>query len=371
MKLKRLDIYNVRNIQQISITPSPHFNFIYGPNASGKSALIEAVFLLGRAKSFRTSSIRSVISSTKDKLIVTGEILDDEDFSVPLGIQSDGKTVDIKINHQANKKKIELAYKLPLQIIHPRSFELLDASSQKRREFMDWGIFNQDEKYLPVWQNYKKVLLHRNALLKSKSINQIHVWNNELVNYGTILNGYRNSYLDALRPFLKKTIAHFINLDDIDIKLINGWSNDKKYGQHLIDEFERDLRYGFTQSGPHRADFQLLLGNKLAKDVVSRGQLKIIIICLKMAQIELILHLNNSFGCILIDDFAAELDKENRFRILKFLNEHKCQTFITTAECNDFGDLSFIENYKLFHVEHGKINLINVPHGTSCGYEEK
>ncbi len=365
MSLQKLDIYNVRNILEQSITPSPALNFIYGKNASGKSALIEAIFLLGRAKSFRTSSIKSVISFEQDNLIVSAQVLQGKGSSLHLGILMNGKDVEIRINQQTSQKRSDLAYGLPLQIIHPKSFELLDASAQIRREFLDWGIFNHEENFLPVWRKYKKALAQRNALLKTKATNQFYVWNKELANYGTIVNEYRLQYLEKLKPLLSKSIARFVTLSDIDIKLIPGWDAAKQLEQQLSDDLEKDLRYGFTHSGPHRGDFHMLVNSTLAKDVVSRGQLKLLVTCLKLAQVELMFRERDSFGCILIDDFAAELDKENRTKVLQYLCEIQCQVFITATEVNDFGDLRPIENYKMFHVEHGNIKTINVPHGTS------
>lgn len=276
----------------------------------------------------------------------------------------DGKNVEIRVNQQASQNRTDLAYALPLQIIHPKSFELLDAGAQIRREFLDWGAFNHEKNFLPTWRKYKKALAQRNALLKTKSIKQLHVWNKELALYGTMVNEYRQQYLEKLKPVLSKTIARFLTLSNVDIKLLSGWGEAKQLDQLLIDDLEKDLRYGFTHSGSHRGDFHVLVNNKLAKDVVSRGQLKLLVICLKIAQVELVFSERNAFGCILIDDFAAELDKENRAKILHYLCEIQCQVFVTATEADDFGDLSAIENYRMFHVEHGKISLINVPCGT-------
>ena len=355
MGLQRLDIYNVRNIRKQSIAPSPNFNFIYGKNASGKSAFIEAIFLLGRAKSFRTSSIKSVICFDQENLVVSSQVLQGNNNCVHFGIEMDGKNIEISINHQKNQKRSDLAYGFPLQIIHPKSFELLDAGSSIRREFLDWGVFNQEQKFLPIWKKYRKILMQRNALLKAKTISQLHVWNKELIFYGKIVNEYRFQYLQNLKPILFEAIEKTLSLHEVDIKLVTGWDINKQFEQLLVDDLEKDLRYGFTHNGPHRGDFQLLLNNKLAKDVVSRGQLKMLVICLKLAQVELTFKQKNSFGCILIDDFAAELDTENKLTILKYLSDINCQVFISATELDDFGDISYLNNYKVFHVEQGRI----------------
>jgi len=365
MSLQRLDIYNVRNIRQQTIHPATTLNFIFGQNASGKSALIEAIFLLGRAKSFRTSIIKSVITFDQPELVVSAQVAEVPGQLTSLGIRMNGKTVEIRKNQHNTQKRSDLAYTLPLQIIHPKSFELLDAGAQIRREFMDWGIFNHEEKFLQVWRNYKKALAQRNALLKANAINYLQPWNNELANYGTIVHEYRRQYIEKLKPVISATVNRFLKLDQIDLKLVAGWDESSPLKLLIEEEIERDLRDGFTHSGPHRSDFHLLINDKLAKDVVSRGQLKILVICLKLAQVELMIKERDSFGCVLIDDFAAELDLQNRAKLLNFLSEVQCQVFITATEKNDFGDLSQLKNYKMFHVEQGKIEIIDVPCETS------
>lgn len=358
MSLLKLDIYAVRNIQKESINPSPAINFIVGENASGKSALLEAIFILGRAKSFRCSAIKSVINFSKNQLVVSAQTLQTNGNHVQLGIQLDGKNIEIHINQQAKQKRSDLAYALPLQLIHPKSYELLDAGSQIRREFLDWGVFNNDQNFLPAWRRFKKALSQRNALLKTRRLEQINVWDKELVYYGTIVDSYRQQYLEKFQPVFIEIIGRFLALDGIDLKLVSGWDTAKEFNRVLIEDLDKDLRYGFTHSGPHRGDFQLLVNNRLAKDFVSRGQLKLLVMSLKLAQVQLLANEQSQTGCILIDDFAAELDVINRAKLLRYLSEMACQVFITATEAQDFGDLSQIENYKMFHVEQGSIKPV-------------
>ena len=365
MSIKRLDIYNVRNIHEQSIYPSSKFNFIVGKNASGKTALLEAIYLLGRAKSFRSSSIKSVINFSQPRLTVSSEILSETNQSVQVGVQMDGKDIEIRINQQSNQKRVQLAYALPMQIIHPKSFELLDSTSQLRREYLDWGIFNHDNSFLADWRKYKKTLMQRNALLKLKTTNQIRVWDKELVNYGTMVNAYREHYLDTVKPVLNKIADQLLNLTDLEVRLYPGWQVDKGFQINLHEHLAKDMQYGFTHCGPHRGDIQVMFKNKLAKEVLSRGQLKILVICLKLAQVELIKNSRNYFGCILIDDFSAELDGQNREKILQYLSEMNVQVFISSTETDDFTNLRPIGEYTMFHVEQGKIEEIDVSCGTS------
>ncbi len=358
MSLLKLDIHSVRNILKASITPCPAINFIVGENASGKSSLIEAIFILGRAKSFRCSAIKTVINFNNTHLVVSAKTLQKNDNHLQLGIQLDGKNIEIHINQEAKQKRSDLAYALPLQLIHPKSYELLDAGSQLRREFLDWGVFNTDSNFLSAWRKFKKALSQRNALLKSRRLDQLNVWDKEIVDYGTIVNSYRQHYLNKLKPVFIAISENFLSIEDINLKLVSGWDTSKDFNRILLDDQDKDLRYGYTHSGPHRADFHLLIGNRLAKDFVSRGQLKLLVMSLKLAQVQLLSNEHGQTGCLLIDDFAAELDVLNRAKLLRFLSAMSCQVFITATQLNDFGDLSQINNYKMFHVEHGNIKSV-------------
>jgi DNA replication and repair protein RecF len=364
MGILKLEITNVRNIQKQTLIPAPQFNFIFGKNASGKSALIEAIYLLGRASSYRTSSIKSVINFFCDEMVVAAKLGQTQHQASQIGIRFTNKKTEIRIDQYSIQKRADLAYAFPLQIIHPKSFELLDAGAQIRREFIDWGVFNHEDLFFSVWKKYKYALAQRNALLKAKSLDQIHVWNNELSTHGVLVNEYRAAYLKKLKPFFLSYVQQFIDLEKIDMTFISGWDAEQSLLTKLNDDIERDLRDGFTHSGPHRSDFQLFIGDRLVKDYVSRGQLKLLVICLKLAQVELIIKEKDNFGCILVDDLTSELDIENRNKVLKCLSDMHCQVFITATELNDFGDFTYLPDYKTFHVEQGQFDNVNVPRET-------
>jgi DNA replication and repair protein RecF len=359
MTVSRLDIASVRNIQQATLYPAPTLNFIYGANASGKSALLEAIFLLGRARSFRSSSIKPVIRFSHDHLLVTGQTVFPGGAHQHLGLRLDAKSCEIRINQHTMPNRSSLAYALPLQLIYPKSYELLDSGPQERREFLDWGVFHHDPAFLPAWRNYKKALAQRNALLKNRQPEYLQVWNQELSDYGTIVTNCRRRYLEAFIPVFQDIAGYMLELPTIAMSLSPGWDTAESLLQALDDDTEKDLRYGFTQCGPHRADLLVTFDRLPARDIVSRGQLKLLVISLKLAQVQLLnLHEEDS-ACILFDDFAAELDIANREKVLRYLDAMHSQVFITATSPADFGDLSNIHNYKMFHVEHGHINPVD------------
>jgi DNA replication and repair protein RecF len=358
MSLQKLDIYNVRNILQASIQLSPALNFIYGKNASGKSSFLEALYILGRAKSFRCSSIKQVINFDADEIIVSGQCLQKNQFTAQLGIRLSRNEISIHINQELNSLRSELAYIFPLQIITPKSYKLLDEGPQIRREFIDWGVFNFTNDFLLSWRKYKKALMQRNSLLKQKYISQINSWDQELVQYGTIVKEHRQNYLDLLQPVFTDIASHFLNIGQLKLNYLCGWDANRQFHDVLKQDLEKDTRYGFTHSGPHRADFQLLINNRLAKDFVSRGQLKLLVLALKLSQVKILEQYHNKSGCVLIDDITSELDLNNRTKLINFLFDLKVQVFMTATEMFDFGDLNKFSDFKVFHVEQGIIHML-------------
>ena len=358
MSLHKLDIYRVRNIQQATLYPSTGINFIYGNNGSGKSALLEAIFILGRSRSFRTHNIKHVINYNASDLVVSGQCLRNNGHITQIGVQLSYNDSEIRINQASHCKRSELAYTFPVQFVYPKSYQLLDGGSSMRREFMDWGIFNQDEDYLLVWQKYKKCLLHRNALLKDKNLAQLPIWDNELVHYAKLVSNYRMLYIEQLQENFINTCRLFFDIDSVALSYFPGWDFKQEFHDILVANLSKDCRYGITHYGAHRSDFYLLINNRIAKDYASRGQLKILVLALKLAQIQLLSEKFSKMGCFFIDDFGAELDSVNKFKLLQFLADSKIQVFLSANEISQFGDFTCINEAKWFQVEQGCIKQV-------------
>lgn len=178
-----------------------------------------------------------------------------------------------------------------------------------------------------------------------------------MVQYGTIVSKYRKDYLEKLEPVFFEICNFFLNIGKVELKYFSGWDESESFLQSLVNDLSKDLRYGYTHSGPHRCDVSLMIDDRLAKNVVSRGQLKLLMLCLKLSQVKLINTQNNSV-CVLIDDLTAELDLQNKAKLMDYLSRLGCQVFMSTTELSNFGDLSQLENYKVFHVEHGDVCLV-------------
>lgn len=354
MTLLRLDVFSIRNIQAASLLPSHSLNLIIGANGSGKSSLLEAIFILGRARSFRTAQIKQAIRFEQSQLIVTGQSSHLNGSISHLGIQIDSKQCLIRINQQS-RQKADLAYALPVQLMHPKSYRLLDGGPQLRREFLDWGIFNAHSDFLVNWRKYHKALQQRNVLLKSKQTKLLSAWEKELIDYGLRVDFFRREYLARLEPVFLKMVQQFLPGVNFVLRFDCGWDHRQLLEHQLSIDLQKDLRHGFTHSGPHRADLIVLHEQRLAKDYLSRGQQKLLVLALMLAQVDLMNAEQLNSSCILIDDLASELDTGNRSKLLKYLSQMGCQAFLTGNALADFGDLSGIHDFKVFHVEQGNV----------------
>lgn len=358
MGLRKLAIFNVRNIKEAAILPTQGFNLFFGDNGSGKSSLLEAIYILGRAQSFRSPNIKKAINFDTAALTVSGLATRADGGCIQLGVQSDGKDTVMRVDRQDINSRAQLAYALPLQLIYPKSYLLLDGSPQFRREFIDWGAFHQDAQFLPAWRRYKKALAQRNSLLKQRQTRQIDVWNRELLEYGTMVADLRQAYVAALQPLFIDIANQFVGLDGLRLQAYNGWDKQGSFPQALEQGLERDLRDGFTHSGPHRGDLLLVVSGRLAHEFVSRGQLKLLVLALKLAQVALLDARHRQNGCVLIDDMAAELDLGNQGRLMRYLAGLGMQIFITATNKDGFGKLSGLDDVRMFHVEHGDVKQL-------------
>lgn len=357
MSLSRLKATNFRNFSALDIEPGEHFNLIYGANGSGKTSILEAIHYISLGRSFRTHLCNRIILYDSSAFSVFGLVKNQEAPSMPVGIEkSRNSKTKIKISNEMVPSAAELAKILPLQIINPDSYLLLSAGPRHRRQFLDWGVFHVEQRFFSVWQRFQRVLKQRNSALQQGVVAaQVMAWNKELIPYAEELAELRANYLQQLIPVVTKILTELIQLNDLTITYEQGWDKQSNLEEILAASFKRDSMQGYTQYGPQRADVIIKSNNMPVEDVLSRGEQKLLVCALKLAQ-GILLHQLTGKRCIyLLDDLAAELDSKHRQRIVEVLADLKAQVFITAVDAHTIGELLHQWPTKVFHVEHGAI----------------
>lgn len=361
MTIIRLDIADFRNIQNAKIEPVPAgFNIIYGDNGSGKTSLLESIYYLSLGRSFRSSNSGHIIRKSSEKFSIFSQILVSNQQYIPIGIerlQSGG--LNARLAGKDANSIAELATLLPVQLINSNCHNLLDSGPNFRRKYLDWGTFYHSNEFLRIWRQYRRVLKQRNAALaKRLSKKELQTWNNEMVQTALSLHQLRESYVQELLPILEQMISELLSVSELKLAYYPGWDASRNYQDLLDASIERDIQLGYTQFGPHRANFNVMVNHLPAKDILSRGQQKLFVCAMILAQGALLFRGQNKRPIYLVDDLPSELDHSSRTNLIALLSKQEAQIFVTAVEREFFDSCLTTKSVKLFHVEHGNLTSI-------------
>lgn len=356
MIFKRVEISHFRNLISTSFNPSSSLNLISGSNGSGKSSLLEALHYLANGSSYRTNRLSHIVHHNSDCFTLFSEI--GNKLSHRIGIK---RCRDLnhqtRIDGQEISRRSELVQIQPLQVLSPESISLLIEGSEVRRSYIDWALFHVEQSSHYHLSNYTRVLKQRNALLKNLSHTQVRHWDSLLVEHGVVIDKLRREYVDRIKPITHKLLSLMLPEVEISFSYRPGWSKYDDFMDSLEESFDNDIKLKYTTVGPHRADLSIKCGNIKASETLSRGQQKLVVIALKLAQAISLYEYSDKKPVILIDDIAAELDVEHRALLLETVKTLDTQVFITTPEL-DLVDYMDWNERKVFHVEHGKLKVM-------------
>jgi len=361
MYLTRLKAQNFRNFHAFDLEPCGDFNLIYGANGSGKTSILEAIHFLSLGRSFRSHLVNRIIQYEAEALTVFGAICSPDEMHFNIGIEKDrtGK-LRLKVGNEIAHSAAQLAKVLPLQLLNPDSYNLLNEGPKLRREFLDWGVFHVEPLFFSIWQRFQKSLTQRNAALqRNLPLSQIQAWDNELIPAAIELANLREKYFQQLVPLITEIFSQLILVDDMTVSYQQGWDKNEHLSTILSNAYFRDRTLGYTQYGPQRADVIFKINKIPAHDVLSRGEQKLLVCALKLAQGILLKQLTGKTCLYLLDDLAAELDSNHREQVIKVLSTLKAQVFITAVDVISIGNLLQELSHKTFHVEHNAVRFVS------------
>lgn len=369
MLITRLLLQNFRNHPQTDITFSPQINLITGSNGSGKTSILESLYILARGRSFRTSLLDRIIHYSKNEFRIIAELQDENDQLVSVEYEKAQKRssrIRIAANNSATLS--ELVRLVPAQLLNINSYQLLTQTPEARRKLLDWGMFHVKHQYGTCWKTCFHVLRQRNSSLKQiLDSNQIKCWDVEFSRLSHVLDNYRQQYTDELIIKIQSLIKDitWINKQDLSFEYYRGWPEDRALIDVLQSQFKRDIQLKYTQFGPQRADFNVKINHMPAGHVLSLGQQKSLVAIIQIAQLMLFQEKMQQQGILLIDDLSTELDETVSTFLFSMILKLKCQIFITAIDPTHWlRQLGDQQAFKMFHVEH---LMSGIPaHGVNC-----
>jgi DNA replication and repair protein RecF len=360
MSILHLSIQRLRNLQQVDVAFDVGINLLYGLNASGKTSVLEALHMLALGRSFRSLKLASVIAQGHTDCLLFAKIINSQGVTDSLGMSRrlDGDH-SVRLNGENLASTVQLASLLPIQLIDPNSAGLIEAGPSVRRQYLDWGVYHHNPGFFGLWKQAQRLLKQRNSALKcgTMSASVRASFDPGLVEVAEQLSGLRRAYLELLEPVFFQLLAGLVDLPDLRLGYYSGWTANRDYAEVLEETLQRDLRLGYTQRGPQRADIKLTMHGVNAVERLSRGQQKLVVVALKLAQGKLLSEVEGRKCVFLVDDLAAELDWSHRREICQQLVNLDTQVFVTSVGPNELtGCWPEGEKIKMFHVKHGQVS---------------
>lgn len=337
MKIDSLSLMNFRNYETLNISFG-NLNIIYGLNGSGKTNIVEAIYMLALTKSFRINNDKIMIKKGKIKAKIKGNVLkknDENEFGVE--ISNDGKIVTI--NGEKQDKVSDYVSRINVILFNPSDTRLIDDAPSERRKMLNIEISQIYKEYLVVLTNYQRILKQRNFYIRGMYINgsytseYLDILTKKLVEYGKVICKYRQDFIDNINKYIKSNYEKIFSSGTLKIRYVSTFKN--KSEDDLIkrfkDNYQKELSVGKTLEGIHHDDIMFILDNNNLKEWGSEGQRKNAIISFKLAEINVINEIKGYYPILILDDLFSELDKEKITNLLGMLDRN-VQTFITTTD---------------------------------------
>ena len=325
MYIKNLLLKNFRNYTEERLDFSPGLNVLFGKNGQGKTNCAEAVFYLCTGTSPRTRREKQLIKTGEEGAFIScvcqgryGEV------EISASIFESGR--EVKINGNKITRNADLMGNVFAVFFSPQELRLIQDGPDERRRFLNVSISQLSRPYFVALSRYNKILEQRNNLLKSRDLDTVYetlpVWDAQLCKYAAVVASSRADFISKLAPLAAEAHAYLTEGKE-ELKI----SPEKKYKgsteeleKRLFDElsnnYDRDIRLGFTASGPHRDDLDIIINGADAKNYASQGQTRTAALAIKLAEVNVFKEACGEYPVLILDDVMSELDLPRRKKLV-------------------------------------------------------
>ncbi len=325
MRIKNLYLKNFRNYAEETFTFDEGINVLYGRNAQGKTNCAEAVFYLCTGTSPRAKKEKQLIRAGESAAFIRA---DAESRFGSVHIEADiyENRREIRINGMKIGKNADLLGNINGVFFSPSELRLVQDGPDERRRFLNVSISQMSKSYYTALIRYNKILEQRNALLKNRDLELVFetlpVWDAQLCRYAAEIAEKRQEFIAELSPIAAERHAFLTDgAEKLEIFSEKKYpasreETEKKLAEEFAANYERDIRLGFTASGPHRDDLKILIGGEEARVYGSQGQARTAALAIKLAELEIFKNHAGEYPVLILDDVMSELDLPRRRKLL-------------------------------------------------------
>jgi DNA replication and repair protein RecF len=359
MHLSSISLINFKNYEQADLEFSSKINCFVGENGIGKTNLLDAIHYLALCKSNLNPIDTQNIRYEQDMSLIQGVFsrLDKEE-TIYCSIRKNRKK-QFKRNKKEYKRLMEHIGLIPLVMISPGDYSLIQGGSEERRRLMNAVIGQYDHVYLENIIAYNRVLSQRNSLLKESNgrntnFDVLEVLDQQLIQYGKPVYDARKDFSEKLMPVFQQYYQHVSGMKEEVTLAYSSQLHDKDFGEKLLESRYKDLAIQYTSTGIHKDDLQMMLSGRPLKKVGSQGQQKTYLVALKLAEFEFMQELMKLPPILLLDDVFDKLDAFRVKQIIKLVAENKFgQIFITDTNEKRMKDIlkGIPAENKIYHIK--------------------
>ena len=354
MNIELLRLANLRCFEQVDFAPGPALNWLVGANGAGKTTLLEATHILSHGRSFRAGGRTAPCRDGAAAFTIYAELSCRGPHR--LGMTRQDERWQARLDGTDLATLAPLFEACPVVCFGPESLSLILGPAEERRSFLDWSVFHVEHQSLEVWRKWRRALRQRNALLRTNANDALfEPWEHDLGVLADQIHAMRDACVASLEPYLMEASTWLVpELGAARVGYRSGWDDSVSLGTELAAHRQRDRERGFTQRGPHRADWTLHFSKVARREHLSRGQAKAIALACSLAQAHWLKERTGEYPLLCLDDLDSELDAEHADKVVAWLAGEPVQAWVTSTDPPSRRG----SDTRLFHVEHSGVTPI-------------